>query len=189
MDDPQQTPPTPPPPQVVVIQQKRGVPGWVVLLIVLGVVFLLVVPCGFLGLGILLPALGKARESAQELKAKTQVRAITQGLAIYAQSYDDALPPADAWQDLLTSDGFVPAELFTSPLGDGVNDYIYVPAAEFTFEMDRVLVYEDPAHLRSGDVIAGFHDGHAEQMTRERFDALLESSEAATEAGAAEEGP
>ena len=54
------------------------------LLVVIAIIALLI--------GILLPALGKARRSAQQLKDSTQVRGILQALVLFAQDNDDEYP-------------------------------------------------------------------------------------------------
>jgi prepilin-type N-terminal cleavage/methylation domain-containing protein len=54
------------------------------LLVVIAIIALLI--------GILLPALGKARASARQLKDSTQVRGVMQGLVIFAQGNQDSYP-------------------------------------------------------------------------------------------------
>jgi len=54
------------------------------LLVVIAIIALLI--------GILLPALGKARASARQLKDSTQVRGIHQALVVFAQNNDDSYP-------------------------------------------------------------------------------------------------
>ncbi|MDX9912421.1 MAG: prepilin-type N-terminal cleavage/methylation domain-containing protein [Phycisphaerales bacterium] len=54
------------------------------LLVVIAIIALLI--------GILLPALGKARQSARALKDSTQVRSIVQGMVIFAQTNRDRFP-------------------------------------------------------------------------------------------------
>ncbi len=54
------------------------------LLVVIAIIALLI--------GILLPALGKARQAARRLKDQTQVRGILQGLVTYASNHSDSYP-------------------------------------------------------------------------------------------------
>lgn len=59
------------------------------LLVVIAIIALLI--------GILLPALGAARESAYALKAGANARNITQGVAVYGATNQDYVPPAYAY--------------------------------------------------------------------------------------------
>ena len=101
------------------------------LLVVIAIIALLI--------GILLPALGKARASARQLKDSTQVRGIGQALVIFAGTNDDNYPlpsrldrndftmtaPTMGQQDtkdlsrhmysILIQNGLVPTEMFVSP--------------------------------------------------------------------------
>src|SRR5690348_13789384 len=54
------------------------------LLVVIAIIALLI--------GILLPALGKARASARQIKDSTQVRGIHQGMVLWAQNNSDNYP-------------------------------------------------------------------------------------------------
>lgn len=101
------------------------------LLVVIAIIALLI--------GILLPALGKARASARQLKDSTQVRGIMQGMVVWAQNNNDEYPTpsridkqnytiggltaANAFQkdvtrhifSLLITNGFCPVDMFISP--------------------------------------------------------------------------
>jgi prepilin-type N-terminal cleavage/methylation domain-containing protein len=101
------------------------------LLVVIAIIALLI--------GILLPALGKARQSARQLKDQTQVRGILQGMVVWAQNNGDYYPLPSAVDkanqtvaaatatdavkkditrnifSLLIFNGFVPVEMFVSP--------------------------------------------------------------------------
>jgi prepilin-type N-terminal cleavage/methylation domain-containing protein len=76
------------------MQKNRGF-TLIELLVVIAIIALLV--------GILLPALGKARASARQLKCSTQVRNIVQAMATWAQNNRDQYPlPSSIDRDQLT---------------------------------------------------------------------------------------
>jgi len=65
------------------VHRKKGF-TLIELLVVIAIIALLI--------GILLPALGKARQAARRLKDQTQVRGILQGLVTYASNHSDVYP-------------------------------------------------------------------------------------------------
>jgi prepilin-type N-terminal cleavage/methylation domain-containing protein/prepilin-type processing-associated H-X9-DG protein len=101
------------------------------LLVVIGIIAVLI--------GVLLPVLGKARESANSLKCASNLRSVGQGLAMYMAQYKGALPtsylyrrmtldlgagtetPATAdqgyqhWSSYLYGSGSVPQDAFRCP--------------------------------------------------------------------------
>lgn len=172
------------PPQVVVVEKRGLSAGWIVAIIV-GALFLLMIPCAGLLIGIMLPALGKARVAAQQMASQAQMRGIYQGMVLYEQDHPDAVPTTDAaWRDALIDGGLIPAEMFVPPRTDGDGeDYVILPGA-FGGSFDsgsgsRIVIYEDPDHHPDG-VLVVFADGHAELVPRDAFERLLAAS-AATE--------
>ncbi len=90
------------------------------LLVVIGIIALLI--------SILLPALNKARSSAQNIKCMSNLRSIGQGLHIYASEHDGRLPP------MMIS--FKPDYLRTK----GSNDYRFIdPTAPVDGDVRPVL--------------------------------------------------
>ncbi|HRQ72283.1 MAG TPA: prepilin-type N-terminal cleavage/methylation domain-containing protein [Phycisphaerales bacterium] len=108
---------------------KRRAFTLIELLVVIAIIALLI--------GILLPALGKARASARQLKDSTQIRGVLQAMVIFAQNNRDEYPLASrldknnatvpAGADPVTKDvtrhlfsvlifnGFIPTEILISP--------------------------------------------------------------------------
>jgi type II secretory pathway pseudopilin PulG len=102
---------------------------------VIGIVVLVAVGCvGVMLVGIMLPALGKARQSARQIKDSTQIRGVQQSLILWAQNNSDNYPmpsvldAADAtvkaadgkdlprhMMSILVFNGFISAELLVSP--------------------------------------------------------------------------
>ncbi|MEZ6317133.1 MAG: hypothetical protein R3B49_00065 [Phycisphaerales bacterium] len=173
-----QTPPATPP-RVVVVEKRRGLSaGWIVA-IVLGVVVLLVVPCAGLLVGIMLPALGKARQEAFRIVSESDVRDITAGVAKYAVMYQDAIPsPGADWEALLASKGWVAPETFHPVRWSSSGPaYFLVPIGRFQdveFPTTTPLVYEHPG-LNRGGVTVGFVDGHVEFVSDEAFESMMGS--------------
>ena len=67
------------------------------LLVVIGIIAVLV--------GLLLPALGKAREQANLVKCSSNLRQIGQSIAIYEANYGGALPPSNFYVGLSINNG------------------------------------------------------------------------------------
>ncbi len=160
-----ETPPTP----------DRSFPKWIFVPIVLGVIFLMVLPCAGLIVGIVLPGLEDSREMADIRESQRRMRGIYQAMVIYAQNHDDAYPPADTWQEILVSTGYAPADLLVSPVSDGDNEeYVWLPGDLWHRAGDSppLVMYEDPDHHPQG-VVALYGDGRSDTISREELAALL----------------
>ena len=130
------------------------------LLVVIAIIALLI--------GILLPALGKARASARQLKDSTQVRGVHQGMVLWAQNNSDLYPipsqidrgnttvTATNAKDLprhitsvLIYNGFFSPELCVSPAESNgsirVYDKYQYSEPQGAFATDKKLALWDPA--------------------------------------------
>ncbi len=113
--------------------------------------------------GVLLPALGKARLNANQLKSGTQLRAIGSALHTYSQSYDQAFPEvgADITQRLVSE---APAELFASPFVDSGSptvSYLYCAGQTNALDANTILMFENPA-INGVGINVLYQDGHVE---------------------------
>jgi len=103
------------------------------LLVVIGIIAVLV--------GLLLPALAKAREQANVLKCSSNLRQIGQSIAIYEANYAGALPPSNFYVGLAINPGQSPpnAQLPATPTAG------YVHWSSLLFASN--LVQNDPRFL------------------------------------------
>ncbi len=160
--------------------QTHGGKGMAIAAIIVGAVSLLF---SILSIGILLPALGKARESARQLKSSTQLRGIDQALAMYASDNKGWLPEAGAdWQARLASYS-IDTAILTSPRSESAtaaDSYIYIPG----FKLDQVsnpsraiVAYENPAHVPRGMISVAYLDGHVEAVRVAELQRTLDAAE------------
>jgi hypothetical protein len=102
-----------------------------------------VVSSPLLMIWMLLPALDQASGAANQLKCSTQMRAIVQGMIIYSQNHDDALPPADNWAQTLLDLGYIAPDMLVCPSADDhtVVSYHVVPMDQLLWDGNQVLMY------------------------------------------------
>ncbi len=127
------------------------------------------------GIGTLLPALGQARESANLLKALTQVRSIAQAATIYAMNNEDRGPGS---LEVLLEEGFLEPEVLVSPYGpaiDGGPDFALVPNAEIDFNAQKIIAIDRAMYFERGweGTMVAFADNHVELVEQWRLDELL----------------
>lgn len=131
-------------------------------------------------IGLLLPAIGKARQTARELKSGAQVMHIGVALQMYAADNDNWMPETPDGLDRLVAAGTIGPETLVSPHaeGGGGPSYIYVPPG---MPLDKapnvsqvIVVYENPAIVpRVVNVL--LMDGSVRQMTVAELTAHLSS--------------
>ena len=127
--------------------------------------------------GATLPALGKARERANQLKSSTQLRSIVQALIVYGSENNDQ-PPASV--DVLVEQGIISWDILVSPMAsayDGGPDYTVRLTEDAVSSFDALyIVAIDRAAYVNGEwaVSVGFADAHVEMIDSLQLDELLD---------------
>ncbi len=142
--------------------------------------------------GILLPALGKARQAARTVVTQSYLKQISIGLYKYAQDNKDYMPEAaTGWQQRLSPYGLSGPMLESANKPDNWTKptLIYVPLstpiAKVRNPSSVVVVYEDPA-IDPGDTVpVAFLDGSVRVISEEELAAMLKAqAETPDDAGA-----
>ena len=126
------------------------------------------------GVGVLIQATGNARESAQQLKASTQVRSIVQAALIWSADNNDRMPDSVG---VLVQGGFLADDVLISPFGpawDGGADYAYAGGSPSDFNARRIIAIDRAMYLNGGQVAVGFADAHVEVMQAWELDGRLD---------------
>lgn len=137
-------------------------------------------------LGILLPALGKARQSARHLKDQTQLRAMVQSLTLYSIDNKGAFPePGADWQQRLIDMKAMDASLFASPFSENpptpqLPHYLYFPPSGTDPDRNVILVMTNPAIIDRGAGSIGYADGRAETASKQVLERTLAELNAAS---------
>ncbi|MGI9012807.1 MAG: hypothetical protein ACR2GY_00990 [Phycisphaerales bacterium] len=117
-----------------------------------------------IGMGVLLPAIGKARESAQQTKSAVQLRQISMAAITYEQLHE-AMPNGT---HRLIDGEYITAELLSSPFGpaaDGGSDYwLKFKGQQNEMKHDEIIGYDRAMYMASDRVAVVFGDGHVETM-------------------------
>jgi prepilin-type processing-associated H-X9-DG protein len=87
-----------PPPPYSTPPARRGMPWWGILLIVLGGCGMLAVAAVIVLGAITVPMFAQAREAARRAHCASNTKSAAMALMLYAQDYDERLPPAEQWQ-------------------------------------------------------------------------------------------
>lgn len=130
------------------------------------------------GAGVLLPALGQARQSAQQLKSSTQVRGLIQGAHVAAVD----VPAEQITVDFLLENGYIAPEMLESPMGnawDGGPDIVlrqqFGDTALDSFDASLIVAMDRAMYINGEDVTnVGFADGHVEALDYWSLDEYLD---------------
>jgi prepilin-type processing-associated H-X9-DG protein len=128
-----------------------------------------------LGMGILMPALGRTRQLALRMTSATHLSGIGKACLIYANDYDDKLPPD--LESLITTMQLPPQFLESKlkPKGFDGPSFIYIPGQDITMSFDNIVAYENPLFCTDG-VNVLFMDSHVAFVKPERFKQQLEAT-------------
>lgn len=186
--------PTAPPP-------RRGMhPALLVLIILAGIGL----PVLVLLISILLPALNKARQAAQQVKCAANLKNIGLACQVYANSQRDAAFP-DSLSTLFKAGGLPPSVLVCPASADtpstatssaqlaadlaagGHCSYIYIGGLSATSPGSMVLAYDNPADHGPGHGINVLYvDGHVQWVAEPAASQLIQMTQAQVQARAAQ---
>lgn len=123
-------------------------------------------------ISILLPSLSRARELAKRAVSASNLRAIGQGLHIYANDHGGKFPES---LETLIEQGMITRETLNSPRDEeGRVSYTYIAGQSETNDPRNVIAHERVMGDEGTNVL--FLDGHVEWLPPERFvQALVET--------------
>lgn len=125
--------------------------------------------------GIMLPALDRAKSNANALMDTTQLKQLHTAAVVYATDNNDRFP--DSFDSLL-EDGSIVPEMLVSPLGsvhDGKGDYFMRPNARNTFRAEELQMYSRASYLYGDGVSVVYGDNFAETVDFMTFFDLIDS--------------
>lgn len=169
---------------------KRGLGAGAIIGIVAGVVVLVMLICGGVGVAVLMPALSKAREAAQQANTMREAMLLVQNIALYSMNNNDDLPSRRAWTSEIAAffpDAATMQVALDSDRVDGAApDYIYLPPpprngatvgklSDIANPSTYVILHEDftrmPARFQT--VVVAMADGSVRTMERATLEAML----------------
>lgn len=151
----------------------------IVLIVICVVVVAFLITCVGLA-AILLPAIGKARETAISMKSALQLQQIEYARDIYANQYRDRSEPRPAFTlQLLINENYITSDLAQSPRGpvsDGRGDFwvnpILIPTDDAEF---RIASYDRAMYEWGYSVAVCFYGEGCEVVMFDEFTDLLAS--------------
>lgn len=156
--------------------EKKGLPAIAIVGIVLGSVALVAVVLIALLIALLLPAIGRAREAAQQVMTQSNARTIAQAIEIYEANNGNTQPPSATWESELLAQGLVTQDMLDQLVTNG-------PTPAFFFVPDTVtdsktgaehefVLYGNPGTFEDGGVFVR-DNGSAEFMANPAFTDLV----------------
>jgi hypothetical protein len=130
---------------------------------------------GAAAVGVMMPAMAKARTNAKPAKSAAQVRQLTIAMMMYAADNDDFAPPSFEALEHYLGRGMLDSPY--GPVSDHRGDYwmnTSVERVSTSRRPDRQIAFYDRAMYENmHEVVVGFYDGHVETMTAWDFEALI----------------
>ncbi|UCG47983.1 MAG: hypothetical protein JSU94_21195 [Phycisphaerales bacterium] len=129
----------------------------------------------FLGLGILMPAVTRTRQIAQRVTSGTNLSGIGRACLIYANDYEDKLPPD--LETLVEKAELSPKSLESprKPRGFDGPSYIYIAGQTVGMAPGNIVAYENPEFC-SDKINVLYLDSHVAAETRQDFLEYLEAT-------------
>ncbi|MBW8034365.1 MAG: hypothetical protein FVQ79_01505 [Planctomycetes bacterium] len=127
------------------------------------------------GVAILMPALAKAKKTAQKVVSASNLKGIGTACVVYAFDYNDNFPPD--LEALIKEADLSPKTLQSTrkPKNFDGPSFIYIPGQSGRNNPANVLAYENPAFLKDGTNVL-YVDGHVEFVKPERFKKALQET-------------
>ena len=131
---------------------------------------------GAFGAGIMMPALARARQQAQNAVSMSNLKQLGLAVIMYADDHDGTLPDNFEQAKKYYGDPKV-LESPLKPKDFAGPSYIYVNGHSMKAESParQIVIYENPEYCKD-TINALFLDGHVERMQRDRFRETLEAT-------------
>ena len=126
------------------------------------------------GMGVMMPALSRARQQAFRITSATNLKQIGMGCMIYAGDHDGTFPPS---LEVLVQEDILEADMLISSLREkGIDGpgYLYIASQTEANDPRNVLAYDNPAGLQANDGVNVLYvDGHVQFVPLDELDAEL----------------
>jgi len=163
-------------------QVRRGLSGLHITLIVIAVVVVVALSCGGLMLGLLLPALAKARDAAMGLQSTAMLSNLEWARDMYIQNHaEHENPPTHVTLQELIDQGYLTGDMRYSPTGnvsDGQGDYWFNPILKPDDEHgspgdQRIASYDRAMYESRHRIAVCFYGIDCELVSYDEFQQIL----------------